>query len=115
VCGIGHGATSNLLWGRGMAIQAGRPGTVNLAEAAASGGAVVPRRSLVDDVYERLIELLLEANLEPGARLQIDAMARAWQVSQDSWISPPSMPFRRTGAVELTTTVGPVPIALGFS
>jgi len=73
-----------------------------------------PRRSLVDDVYERLLELL-EAELEPGARLQIDALARAWQVSQDSWISPPGMSLRRPGAVELTTTVGPVSIALGFS
>jgi len=74
-----------------------------------------PRRSLVDDVYERLLELLLEAELEPGARLQIDALARAWQESQDSWISPPGMSLRRPGAVELTTTVGPVSIALGFS
>lgn len=65
-----------------MAIESGWPGVVNLAEAAAVGGAVVHRRSLADDVYERLIELLLEAELEPGARLQIDALARVWQVSQ---------------------------------
>jgi len=65
-----------------MAIESGWPGVVNLAEAAAVGGAVVHRRSLTDDVYERLIELLLEAELEPGARLQIDALARVWQVSQ---------------------------------
>ena len=65
-----------------MAIQSGRAGIVNLADSTAGGRAIVHRRSLVDDVYERLIELLLEPETEPGARLQIDALARAWQVSQ---------------------------------
>jgi len=64
-----------------MAIQAGWSPAVKLV-GAAPGSAVLPRRSLVDDVYERLIELLLEAELEPGTRLKIDALARAWQVSQ---------------------------------
>ena len=55
---------------------------VNLEATASAGGAVDPRRSLVDNVYERLIELLMQEDLEPGARLSIDALARAWQVSQ---------------------------------
>lgn len=65
-----------------MAIQARRKGSVNLEEAASAGGVVDARRSLVDNVYERLIALLMQEDIEPGQRLPIDALARAWQVSQ---------------------------------
>jgi DNA-binding GntR family transcriptional regulator len=64
-----------------MAIKAGLAANVNPEAEAAALGAIVPRRSLVDDVYERLIELLLDAEFEPGERLPIDALARAWEVS----------------------------------
>lgn len=50
--------------------------------AAAARGAIKPRRSLLDDVYDRLIEMLLDTDFEPGTRLSIDALARAWDVSQ---------------------------------
>jgi DNA-binding GntR family transcriptional regulator len=62
-----------------MAIEAGLPSAVN---AAAATGSAITQRSLVDDVYERLIGLLLEEQLEPGARIKIDDLARIWQVSQ---------------------------------
>lgn len=39
-------------------------------------------RSRVDEVYANLVELLLGADVEPGERLRIDALARAWRVSQ---------------------------------
>lgn len=55
---------------------------VNPIDTAANGGAIPPRRSLGDDVHDRLIELLLAETTEPGAKLPIDALARAWQVSQ---------------------------------
>jgi DNA-binding GntR family transcriptional regulator len=65
-----------------MAIQSRGRGGVNVETAAAAGGAVNHRRSLVDDVYDRLIELLMQEDVEPGSRLPIDALARAWGVSQ---------------------------------
>lgn len=65
-----------------MTMKAGLLGGVNPEDAAAAGGAIIPRRSLQDDVHDRLIELLLDADLDPGARLSIDALARAWNVSQ---------------------------------
>lgn len=64
-----------------MSMQSGFNDPVNPEDAATFRGAL-PRRSLVDDVYEHLIELLLDENFEPGARLSIDGLARAWQVSQ---------------------------------
>lgn len=65
-----------------MAIQARGHRGVNIETAAAAAGGVRPRRSLVDDVYDRLIELLMQEDVEPGSRLPIDALARAWNVSQ---------------------------------
>ena len=63
-----------------MKIEARRTNVVNLEEAASAGGAVHSRRSLVDDVYDRLIELLMQEDVAPGQRIPIDALARAWQV-----------------------------------
>ena len=40
------------------------------------------RRTLVDEVHERLVGLLLEAEVAPGSPLRIDHLAREWGVSQ---------------------------------
>jgi DNA-binding GntR family transcriptional regulator len=65
-----------------MKIEPHGKSSVNLEEAASAGGVVHSRRSLVDDVYDRLIELLMQEDVAPGQRIPIDALARAWQVSQ---------------------------------
>lgn len=64
-----------------MTMKAGFAGGVNPELAAAARGGILPRRSLLDDVHDRLIELLLDGDLAPGTRLSIDALARAWEVS----------------------------------
>lgn len=65
-----------------MAIEPRRKKAVNFEEVAALGGALDSRRSLSDDVYERLVEFLMVEDFEPEAPLKIDSLARAWQVSQ---------------------------------
>lgn len=41
----------------------------------------LPRRVLVDDVYDALTELLLDQQVEPGARVNVDQLARDLDVS----------------------------------
>lgn len=65
-----------------MAIEPRRKSAVNVEDVAALSGALASRRSLSDDVYERLVEFLMVEDLEPGTPIKIDALARAWQVSQ---------------------------------
>lgn len=50
---------------------------------AATAGAAAPvgRRTLLDEVGDRLAEMLLAGDLEPGAPLRIDTLARQWGVS----------------------------------
>lgn len=44
-------------------------------------GAIIRRRGLRDDVYERILQLLLGGEITPGARLAIDSIARQLDVS----------------------------------
>lgn len=64
-----------------MTTESGRRPAVNLEDVASATGPVNARRSLADDVYTRLVELLMREDIEPGQRLAIDALARAWGVS----------------------------------
>nr|WP_237727848.1 GntR family transcriptional regulator [Cellulomonas sp. APG4] len=51
------------------------------SEATAPAGVKVERRTLVDEVHDQLVELLLEGHAPPGSPLRIDHLARTWGVS----------------------------------
>lgn len=51
------------------------------SQATAPAGVKVERRTLVDEVHDQLVELLLEGHAPPGSPLRIDHLARAWGVS----------------------------------
>lgn len=69
-----------------MSIQPTALGDVNRTAGQAPGrgptSRTVPRRTLVDEVHDKLVVLLLETELEPGSPLRIDHLARDWGVSQ---------------------------------
>lgn len=56
------------------------------------------RRALRDQVYEQLLELLLQGGVEPGTRLSIDTLARELQVSPTP-VREAMVHLERTGLV----------------
>lgn len=61
-------------------------------------GARFERRGLRDDVHEQVSDMLLSAQIEPGSRLSIDAIARDLNVSQTP-VREALIQLERTGLV----------------
>lgn len=58
----------------------------------------IPRRGLRDDVYDRILELLLRGDVDPGGRLSIDTIARRLNVSPTP-VREAMVMLERTGLV----------------
>ncbi|HEY6798416.1 MAG TPA: GntR family transcriptional regulator [Kineosporiaceae bacterium] len=54
---------------------------VEVVRASQAGRRLTERQPLVDDVHDVLLDMVMNHSLEPGARLNIDAMARSLGVS----------------------------------
>lgn len=61
-------------------------------------GSDIDRRALRDQVYDRILELLLEGDMEPGTRLSSDNLARDLQVSPTP-VREAMVHLERTGLV----------------
>lgn len=58
----------------------------------------IERRGLRDRVYDRILDILLSSEMEPGARLSIDTLAQQLQVSQTP-VREAMVQLERTGLV----------------
>lgn len=61
-------------------------------------GPVPPRRGLRDDVYDRVLDMLVSSDLSPGSRLTIDMVARSLHVSPTP-VREAFVQLERTGLV----------------
>ena len=48
----------------------------------------IDRRGLRDRVYDRILDILLSSEMEPGARLSIDTLAKQLKVSPHRSVRP---------------------------